>query len=184
MQAPPPVIADLRVEPFWRTLSPGLWAMAAASAGLWVAQWGGLMVTEIAWVWALILAVCVGIFVWCRGFTPPVRLAWTGLEWQLLVQPTAVPAAGQSSADPAAKGPLVSAHPSLGHLSAVESWSPCSPRVMIDLGPWMLLRLDGPHGRRLHSWVAVSEEQLGEVWRGLRVALYCAPPDLPPTKLH
>ena len=47
--------------------------------------------------------------------------------------------------------------------------------VMIDLGPWMLLRIDGLAGQS-PTWLALSRRDAGGAWHGLRAALYGARP--------
>ena len=48
--------------------------------------------------------------------------------------------------------------------------------VMMDLGPWLLLR-QRPHGRP--RWLAVSAREAGPAMHGLRAALYAPPPVAP-----
>jgi len=47
--------------------------------------------------------------------------------------------------------------------------------VTIDLGPWLLLRIDGLPGQRL-AWLALSKRDAGGTWHGVRAALYGARP--------
>ncbi len=50
--------------------------------------------------------------------------------------------------------------------------------VTIDLGPWLLLRIDGPAAQR-PTWLAISKRDAGGAWHGLRAALYGARPRAP-----
>jgi hypothetical protein len=47
--------------------------------------------------------------------------------------------------------------------------------VTIDLGAWLLLRLDGAAAQR-PTWLALSRRDVGSAWHGLRAALYGAQP--------
>jgi hypothetical protein len=75
------------------------------------------------------------------------ELRWTGARWQL----TATGDAGDAGCD--------------GNV-----------RVMIDLGPWMLLRFT-PNDvrRRAGSWLPVQRSGLESRWHGLRCAVYAPP---------
>jgi len=55
--------------------------------------------------------------------------------------------------------------------------------VMMDLGAWMLLRLEATDKADgwwpSFQWLPVSQRLVGPSWHGLRVALYGAPPGRP-----
>lgn len=48
--------------------------------------------------------------------------------------------------------------------------------VMLDLGPWMLLRLQAAAGWRASRWVPVGRHEAGAAWHLLRAAAYARPP--------
>ena len=58
-------------------------------------------------------------------------------------------------------------------LQAPDGWQPAVLRAMLDLGGWMLLRVQPVGGRG--CWVGVSGAALGPSGHLLRAALYCAP---------
>lgn len=47
--------------------------------------------------------------------------------------------------------------------------------VMLDLGPWMLLRVHSAAGWRASRWLAVGRREAGASWHLLRVAAYARP---------
>jgi hypothetical protein len=49
--------------------------------------------------------------------------------------------------------------------------------VTIDLGPWLLLRVEGLAGQS-PTWLALSRREVHGAWHGLRAALYGARPRL------
>ena len=49
------------------------------------------------------------------------------------------------------------------------------PQLMIDLGPWLLLRLQPAEPRASKRWVACSAAEARGAWHGLRAALYSRP---------
>jgi len=48
---------------------------------------------------------------------------------------------------------------------------PCSVRVRLDLGAWLLLRVRPASGGRV-SWLGVGRGQAGEAWHALRATLF------------
>jgi len=131
--------------------------------------WAGALLSVAAWAaahrelasWWLVPALGGGLavtlgMVWRLGPARPVRLTFDGATWSC-------------EPDRAAGGPRR-----------------CSVRVALDLGVWMLLRIDiAPvageegrnaafEGRRARRWRAVSPRLAGTGWQALRVALYCA----------
>lgn len=143
---PPPVAVDLWNEPLWRFFCALLWAAALAASLFWLLQGWGVDQLEVAR--APVLAVVVGVAwgAWRHAGVPRGRLEWSGQEWSWRL--LALPE---------------------------QPAQPCAPRVMIDLGSWMLLRLGVLHAGAGPDWVAVSRPQVGAAWHGLRVALYGAP---------
>lgn len=197
MRAPPPVVVELKTEPGWRAASAGLWAVAVTSVGAWLAPhwargwsqgWRPAPDTDVAvWSWAMVLglAFTVGSIVWRLSSSRPMKLAWTGRDWQLRsVEP------GSLSAGPAWSAAVLRAIappcmlPSRGDAVEMGGFQTCAPQVVIDLGPWMLLRLGVSSTWKGPDWVAVSQRQAGCSWHGLRIALYCAPHGRPPTELR
>ena len=167
---------DLRPEPFWRAFAALLYALAAAVAALWQGQQWGLLQQPAAWAAALALVALAACMGWCGSTQAACRLEWTGREWRcrrrLQSRGPGGLQASESSAGTVGTGDLDAAG-----LGAEQS---CVPAVMIDLGAWMLLRLEAMDkadtSRPSFQWVAVSQRLVGPSWHGLRVALYCAPP--------
>lgn len=166
----PPVAVDLGPEPAWRAGCMLLWALAAGAGALWQGQRWGLAPEPAVWGVCLGLALVSGWAGWHGASAPLARLEWTGREWRLRHRTPSSARAGRRE-DVNAPGDL--ADTDLGAEQA------CAPEVMIDLGPWMLLRLGGsgqsPRGLSSAGWVAVSRRHVGVSWHGLRVALYGAP---------
>jgi len=50
-------------------------------------------------------------------------------------------------------------------------------QVMVDLGPFLLLRLHPEQGRG--PWLAVTAAEAGAAWHALRAAVYSRPPETP-----
>ncbi len=156
----------------WRAASAGLWAVSLASAGVWLVQGrvqdsmqalrSGSDAVVVTWLLVVVLglALTVGSVVWRQATVLPLALAWTGGEWQLR----------------------------RGWACGLElddlAFEVCAPQVMIDLGPWMLLRLGAPPSWEGADWVAVSQRQTGRAWHRLRVALYGAPPSRLPSEVR
>ena len=61
-----------------------------------------------------------------------------------------------------------------GHRWSVDGTAG-SLAVMLDLGPWLLLRVRFPKGHTTR-WVAVSAHEAGAAWHLLRVAVFAQPP--------
>ena len=138
-----------------------LWALAVGTVASWLVQRWGIGGESSAWAAVLGLALAASFGAWRYGASPVSRLEWTGREWRLRpwlqAAPDALPA------------------PSAHHAALLGSARPCAPMVMIDLGSWVLVRLDTRRGIASRDWVAISQRLVGPSWHGLRVALYCAP---------
>jgi hypothetical protein len=92
---------------------------------------------------------------------------------------TALAAAGAALAGLLAGARLVGAHTgTLRWDGAAWSWQPLGAaqplagriEVMIDLGPWMLLRLQSVEAGTL--WLPLAQSACGPAWRALRSALH------------
>ncbi|MEI6025757.1 MAG: hypothetical protein WCT47_03575 [Betaproteobacteria bacterium] len=165
VRTPPPAAVDLGPEPIWRAFAAVLWTLAVGTVASWLVQRLGIGGAPSAWAAVLGLALAASFGVWRRGAALVLRLEWTGREWRLRPWLQAPPDAL----------PAQSAHCA----ALLGAARPCAPMVMIDLGSWMLLRLDPQRGAASPDWVAVSQRLVGSSWHGLRVALYCAPTGLP-----
>jgi hypothetical protein len=178
-RTPPPVAIGLGSEPFWRAFSALLCALAAAVLALWQCQQWGMTQHPVAWAVALALVTLSACMGWRGSFTAPCRLEWTGREWRcrrrLLSRGPGRPEPSEINVGDRETGDLDAA--------GLGAEQVCTPAVMIDLGVWMLLRLEATDKadgwRPSFQWVAVSQRLVGPSWHGLRVALYCAPPGLP-----
>jgi hypothetical protein len=178
-RTPPPVAIGLGSEPFWRAFSALLCALAAAVLALWQCQQWGMTQHPVAWAVALALVTLSACMGWRGSSTVPCRLEWTGREWRcrrrLLSRGPGRPEPSEINVGDRETGDLDAA--------GLGAEQVCTPAVMIDLGVWMLLRLEATDKadgwRPSFQWVAVSQRLVGPSWHGLRVALYCAPPGLP-----
>lgn len=130
MRAPPPVSALLPDDPAWRALRAFVPALSSLTVMVWLVAWaeGGTVFVLGAFVLAAALAVVIDR----RGRLPPLELGWDGTQWwcRTLRLPADAPTV------PAAVPPF-----SWEALGRVSAWR-VQPRVRIDLGPWMLLRID------------------------------------------
>lgn len=178
-KTPPPVAVDLGPEPFWRAFSALLFALAAAVVVLWQCQQWGMTQHPVAWAAALALVALSACTGWRGTSRAACRLEWTGREWRCRRRPQS---RGPGGLQPSESGTGSVGTGDLGAagLGAAQS---CVPAVMIDLGVWMLLRLEATDKadgwRPSLQWVAISQRLVGPSWHGLRVALYCAPPGRP-----
>jgi hypothetical protein len=151
-----------------------LWTLAVGTVASWLVQRLGIGGAPSAWAAVLGLALAASFGVWRRGAALVLRLEWTGREWRLRPWLQAPPDAL----------PAQSAHCA----ALLGAARPCAPMVMIDLGSWMLLRLEAADKADRwwpsFQWLAVSQRLVGPSWHGLRVALYGAPPGRPdPTSM-
>jgi hypothetical protein len=193
-RTPPPVAVDLGPEPFWRAFSALLCALATAVLALWQCQQWGMTQHPVAWAVALALVTLLACMGWRGSSTALCRLEWTGREWccrrRLQSRGPGRPEPSESGVADVGTGDVEAGDigvgdTGVGHLAAAglvveQVWTPI---VMIDLGAWMLLRLEATDKadtwRPSFQWVAVSQRLVGPSWHGLRVALYCAPPGRP-----
>jgi hypothetical protein len=158
-RTPPPVGIDIRSEPAWLAVQCWVFGLTVSVVGAWAAALGDL---PTPWRWT---AAAAGLPVaWLAGIAAkalghhrdPVRVIFDGQAWSFSVP-----------------GP----HPRPGR---------CAPVVAMDLGHWMLLRLDPAlpaaesvpsgwaHRIMRRRWVALSRRSAAAHWHGLRVALYCS----------
>ncbi len=161
---PPPAAVELDSEPLWRAGSALVSALSAGAAAVWLCQRWMVSDTPNPWGWILLSglpALLAGWWGWRLATVPAWRLTWDGREWRLR---------------PGMSWPGRTATPSALPPSAEHV---CHPQVMIDLGGWMLLRLDSAspalRDRASPRWVALSQNLAGASWHGLRVALHGAP---------
>lgn len=127
----------------------GLWCAASLAAfAAWLASHGWAMLRPDAmppWVPALVATVSgtlAGAVAWAAtGRIGSATLAWSRGNWLLT-------------------GPAPQATATRGALE-----------LMLDLGPWMLLRFRA-HDRRASRWFGVDASAAGPRWHLLRAALY------------
>jgi hypothetical protein len=157
---------ELGPEPLWRAGSALVSALAAVVVTVWLCQrvvaadhlnsWGWIFLSSLS----ALSAGWWGWWGWRMATVPASRLTWDGREWRLRPR---MSRPGRTAAS--AEYPL-------------PAECVCSPQVMIDLGGWMLLRLDNPSSgswnKAVPRWWAVSEHLAGASWHGLRVALHGA----------
>lgn len=185
MRTPPPVSALLEQDRLWQWACAGLTGLAGVCLGVWLVLHGSTFLDQPLctvspastarvcglWPWALpaLLGSAAAVAAWRHAAAEALVLAWTGSRWQVRsLEP------GLSS-----EGALLDRHPlsSSGRLPAPAV--SCVPALMIDLGHWMLLRLQVPGlaaGKAPRPmWRAVSATRMDPwSWHGLRIALHCA----------
>lgn len=180
-RTPPPVAVDLGPEPLWQAFAALLFAVAAAVLVLWQGQQWGMTQQPVAWAAALAavgLSACIG---WRGTSRAACRLEWTGHEWRCRRRlRSRGPGGLRPSPSESGSGSVGTGDLGAAGLGAAQS---CVPAVMIDLGAWMLLRLEAMDKadawRPSFRWVAISQRLVGPSWHGLRVALYGASPGRP-----
>lgn len=162
MRSPLPVSLDIGPEPVWLGLQTLALGLAVSVSAFWAAA-----LAEVGPRWAGAAAA--------SGLLP------AGLAVLL----------GRSRSR--RRGPLRLVFDGQAWTCARPGRSPdrehCAPVVALDLGGWMLLRIDpagaadapaqaGPAGwaglRARRCWVALSRRSAAAHWHALRVALYCA----------
>lgn len=129
-----------------------------------------VLAPDALWRWlmrALAATTLAGLTAWA--------LSWAGAS-----DPVIALAAAAAALAGAAIGPRLMAAPAgvLRWDGTVWSWQPQGSElaqtgalaVMIDLGPWMLLRLQ-PAGARA-VWLPLSQTACGPAWRALRTAAH------------
>jgi hypothetical protein len=130
----------------------GVWRVAVALLvmtcfgviGTWAVQVADQHGSEL--IVGVGLATCLaGLAALWSARMAPVELRWDGRVWRLR------------------QGPASAAEPPAGEL-----------RVVLDLGPWMLLRFASraPTGRSRIDWVPVQRLGLEAHWHGLRCAVH------------
>jgi hypothetical protein len=148
MRAAPAFQVSLRHFGVWRACIGGLAAMGLASMAAWAAA------RDPSFGWPVSAMLVAGGF-WFLAVvisllrTPPVSLRWDGSVWYL-------------------------GEPETGAVDMTAG----DLRVIIDLGPWMLLRFATtlPNGRTLATWLPVQRRGLEAKWHGLRCSVYSPRP--------
>ena len=169
MRSAPAVTVRCTGGPLWRVVLCGLPAVAAAALVYWAAlhaEWG-----PAAGLWAALVCAAAAAGVAVLQLPPAAQLRWDGAAW------------------------------------TCDGWL-VRPQVMVDTGgAWLLLRLQPADadaeadadadagvdasdpeptapalvGGRPARWLAVSQRDAGAAWHALRAAVYCRPPEPPPT---
>ena len=162
MRSPLPVSLDIGPEPAWLAFQGLILGLAVSVIAFWAAA-----LTEVAPPWAGAAAASgllpAGLTVLLGRFRArrlgPLRLVFDGQVW------------------------------TCARLDRSPARERCTPVVALDLGSWMLLRIDpadgsdaleqaGPPGRTARRarrrWVALSRRSAAAHWHALRVALYWA----------
>jgi hypothetical protein len=147
MRAAPSFELELQVGPRERALV-SLWCgICLAAFSAWLVAHGWTMTRQEpmpSWVPALAASATgavAGMAAWIIGRGEPATLGWSRGAWLLT--------GGRSGAQA----------------------TPGSVALMLDLGPWMLLRFR-PADRRACHWFGVDESAAGTQWHALRAALY------------
>ena len=158
MRAPPAFDLTLRDAPGWRVAQTMLWVLAGAGLGAWLAA------ALESWLESGLAGLLGG------GHAGPSRAAVA----QAAVCVSLAALAG-------AVGWRLGRSESLQvrwsgrrwELHEPAHWRPAALRLMLDLGGWMLLRVQPDGGRP--RWVGASDADIGPAGHLLRAALYCAP---------
>lgn len=159
----PALRLELRANFIWRLLHAVGWGLAGLSLCATLAAQAQARELTGAWVWMLLLpCVLAGAALgWRLSRGETLLLRFDGLDWWL--QP--LPLDGQVGEDEAAR---------------------ClPPRLLMDLGAWILLGLDPADGRRgARRWLAVSRRELSGQWLSLRCALLASARGRPARELQ
>jgi hypothetical protein len=152
MRAAPALQVTVSGRGAWRWLVVALAAASTAASAWWLLSRLGGATGSAAF--AVCIASALAASIAGRAVRqPPRHLRFDGQHWQLGM---AAGADGQTRS---------------GDLT-----------VVMDLGPWMLLRFDAPadgtHGRCRH-WLALGRDELQAQWHALRCAVYSPRPDAP-----
>jgi hypothetical protein len=153
MRAAPALQVTVSGRGAWRWSLAAVTAASVAVTTWWVASLLGSLTDSIA-IAAGIAGVTTALVSW-RALSPPAfELRFDGQRWELGVLADA--------RAPRRAGDLT---------------------VVMDLGPWMLLRFDAPadqaHRRRCRRWLAVGHRELALQWHALRCAVYSPRPGTP-----
>jgi len=154
VRAPPPFEMDCRETAPWRAAQAALWALAGACAGAWG-------VSALDGGEGLLAQALQGPLPALVGVLAVTALA-AGLGWWL-ARPLAL-RLGWTGREWVVGAP--------GQPAA----SPARVRLMVDLGAWVLLRLQPAGGRT--RWLGVARGAAAGPWHLLRAALYCPPFEL------
>lgn len=150
MRPPPPVSARLPDDPVWRVLRSGIPALSGWGLMVWLAVWAEWGFG--AHLMAGLLAAGVAAAVDRRKRWPPLDLFWDGTQWWCRPAPEGAKAGpGRSDLMPAGGGGAAACR--------VQAW------VCLDLGAWMLVRIDPVDAKPAPGAVPGSLERLrhGEV---------------------
>jgi len=152
MRAAPALQVTVSGRGAWRGFVVALAVASSAAAAWWLASRLGS--PTVAKALAAGLASAFAAMVALRALSVrSLGLSFDGQCWQLRVSPD-VDAPGR----------------------------PGDVAVVMDLGPWMLLRFDAPPDesyKRCRRWLALERRELGPQWHALRCAVYSPRPDAP-----
>ena len=148
MRAAPAFQVSLRRFGVWRAAVALLGLLGVAAIAAWGLTREPPLGATASIVAALVAAAITGWAVWLAR-VPAVNLGWDGQRWQL-VRADAVP-------DESAFGEL---------------------RVVIDLGPWMLLRFElvAAGSRPRVTWLPVQRRGIEAQWHALRCTVHAPRP--------
>jgi hypothetical protein len=157
MRTPPPLSLEIGADPAWAAVQGSLLTLGAGALVFWSALQRD---AAPSWHWVAVLVLLVATAVpsalalHTRRAARPLRLTFDGVSWSC-------------------------AQHHDGYMRRA-----CMPALAIDLGNWMLLRIDEEQtarkirrpfalrpGARRH-WLAVSSVHAASQWHALRVALY------------
>ncbi|MBV8125680.1 MAG: hypothetical protein JO370_16580 [Paucibacter sp.] len=147
LRHPPAFQMELRADFIWRCLHMLLYGLASVALGL--SCWAHQLISLAPLILCLPLAFGVlAPLAWRHGRSEAHQLIWDGQAWAVRLSPAL-------------------------HLDA----SPCTVRVLLDLGGWMLLELRLPDtgkgpARRMRVHLALSRRSYPNQWHGLRSTLY------------
>jgi len=152
MRAAPALQVTVSGRGAWRWLAVALAAASAASSTWWLVSRLGGATGSAAF--AVCIASALAAIIAGRALRQPPRyLRFDGQHWRLGTAP-----------------------------GADEQTRPGELAVVMDLGPWMLLRFDAPADgthQRCRHWLALGRDELQTQWHALRCAVYSPRPDAP-----
>ena len=154
MHTAPAVSATLDAQGIERMLITLLHALAAVVLAAWVGLHAGLVGSWPTWIAGLVWSTAAATFgAWLARRALPANgtvLAWDGASWAVTTR--------------SSRGRALAGSTCAGLRLPIQQLA-----VALDLGPWILLRLQADAGGA--RWQVVRAASAGPAWHGLRLAL-------------
>jgi hypothetical protein len=159
MRAPPAFEVTLRDAPGWRAAQAVLWALAGAGLGAWLgAALDGQFDHGLAGLFGGEPAGAQALAEVARAAASLTLALLAGVIGWRLARPVQARLRWSGRR---------------WEIGTLEAWQPAGLQSMLDLGSWLLLRVQPQGGRA--RWIGVSDASIGSSAHLLRAALYCAP---------